>query len=69
MKNYKATPYYAIIDNLGSVLKLVDNKVITKYEARYTPFGAHDSEEQPRLQLPPWLHDARASRPGCAHQR
>ena len=35
----KNETFYAVTDNVGSVLKLVDNKVITKYEARYTPFG------------------------------
>ena len=35
----KSETYYAITDHQGSVLKLVDNKVHSKYEARYTPFG------------------------------
>ena len=30
---------YAMPNHLGSVLKLVDSKVHSKYEARYTPFG------------------------------
>lgn len=38
-KGDKSETYYAITDNLGSVLKLVDDKVKSKYEATYTPFG------------------------------
>ena len=35
----KSETYFAETDHLGSVLKLVDSKVHSKYEARYTPFG------------------------------
>ena len=35
----KSNTFYAITDHLGSVLKLVDNKVHAKYESRYSPFG------------------------------
>lgn len=38
-KGDKSETYYAITDNLGSVLKLVDDRVKSKYEAIYTPFG------------------------------
>ncbi len=38
-KGDKSDTYYAITDNVGSVLKLVDDKVQSKYEATYTPFG------------------------------
>ena len=35
----KSATYFAETDHLGSVMKLVDSKVHSKYEARYTPFG------------------------------
>ena len=35
----KSETYFAETDHLGSVLKLVDSKVHSKYEASYTPFG------------------------------
>ena len=38
-KGDKSETYYAITDHLGSILKLVDDKVQSKYEATYTPFG------------------------------
>ena len=38
-KGDKSDTYYAITDNVSSVLKLVDDKVKSKYEATYTPFG------------------------------
>ena len=39
LMRFESATYYAITDHLGSVLKLVDSKVHSKYEARYTPFG------------------------------
>ncbi|MBQ3656489.1 MAG: RHS repeat-associated core domain-containing protein [Bacteroidales bacterium] len=35
----KSESYYAITDNVGSVLKLVDTGVHDKFSATYTPFG------------------------------
>ena len=35
----KSETYYAVTDHQGSVLKLVDSKVKSKYEATFTPFG------------------------------
>ena len=35
----KNESYYAITDNVGSVLKLVDTRVNAKFSAIYNPFG------------------------------